>query len=408
MVNLVELTHVVELLDRYASRSIVNKGLRTAGLDRVKLSEMTGFIPYAAEAVLLEAVARAISDRHLGAKIGRDFNYAAYGAYSHFVLGAPDLASALDRGRRALLFIHPGSEIVLRETATHLVVGRNSQGLSVIGHQHLDEGALFVIGHVARHFLGSDWSPDWVEIPNANADGTAELAALLNAPVRIGLQMPSIAIRRTDLLAPNPGLPEQHRTISLKELGALMGIEPAQTMEDTVAQLLHVTFANGPLALFNLAVDSKLRGCDLVRLRVSDLVAGDRARERVSVVQSKTNRPVQFEVSENTRDSIWNWVCCPEMLRCIYLFPSRFHDRPHVSTRQCARLVRKWVAAIGLDPSGYGTHSLRRTKAALIYRKTGNLRAVQLLLGHTKVDSTVRYLGVELEDALSIAEKIDI
>ena len=149
------------------------------------------------------------------------------------------------------------------------------------------------------------------------------------------------------------------------------------------------------LALFNLAIDSKLRGGDLVR-------------ERVSVIQSKTQRPVQFEVSEGTRDSIWNWVCSPAMLAVIHLFPSRFHDRPHVSTRQYARIVRDWVAAIGLDPSGYGTHSLRRTKAALIYRKTGNLRAVQLLLGHTKVDSTVRYLGVELEDALSIAEKIDI
>ena len=162
------------------------------------------------------------------------------------------------------------------------------------------------------------------------------------------------------------------------------------------------------LALFNLAIDSKLRGCDLVRLNVTDLVIGDRVRERVTVVQSKTQRPVQFEVSENTRESIWTWVCRPEMLGCIFLFPSRFHDRPHISTRQYARLVRDWVSAIGLDPSGYGTHSLRRTKAALIYRKTGNLRAVQLLLGHTKVDSTVRYLGVELEDALSIAERIDV
>ncbi len=162
------------------------------------------------------------------------------------------------------------------------------------------------------------------------------------------------------------------------------------------------------LALFNLAIDSKLRGCDLVRLKVAGLVVGDRVRDRVTVIQSKTNRPVQFEVSENTRDSIWNWVCSPEMIGHACLFPSRLHDRPHVSTRQYARLVRDWVSAIGLDPSGYGTHSLRRTKAAQIYRKTGNLRAVQLLLGHTKVDSTVRYLGVELEDALSIAEKIDI
>ncbi|WP_249033541.1 tyrosine-type recombinase/integrase [Marivita geojedonensis] len=161
-------------------------------------------------------------------------------------------------------------------------------------------------------------------------------------------------------------------------------------------------------SLFNLAIDSKLRGCDLIRLKVTDLVVSDRVRERVTVVQSKTQRPVQFEVSENTRDSIWNWICRPEMLGCTFLFPSRFHERPHISTRQYARLVRDWVGAIGLDPSGYGTHSLRRTKAALIYRKTGNLRAVQLLLGHTKVDSTVRYLGVELEDALSIAERIDI
>ena len=115
------------------------------------------------------------------------------------------------------------------------------------------------------------------------------------------------------------------------------------------------------LALFNLAIDSKLRGCDLVRLRVEDLVVGDHVRERVSVIQSKTQRPVQFEVSEGTRDSIWNWVCSPAMLAVIHLFPSRFHDRPHVSTRQYARIVRHWVAAIGLDPSGYGTHSLRRT-----------------------------------------------
>ncbi len=96
------------------------------------------------------------------------------------------------------------------------------------------------------------------------------------------------------------------------------------------------------------------------------------------------------------------------MIGCAFLFRSRFHDRLHVSTQRYAQLIQDWVVAIGLEPSGYGTHSLRRTKAAQIYRKTGNLRAVQLLLGHTKVDSTVRYLGVELEDALSIAESVDI
>ena len=151
------------------------------------------------------------------------------------------------------------------------------------------------------------------------------------------------------------------------------------------------------LALFNLAIDSKLRGCDLVRLRVIDLAVGGRVRERVTVVRSKTKRPVQFEVSESARVHL-ELGTSPELLGCIYLFPSRFHDRPHISTRQYAQLVRGWVEAIGLDPSGCGTHSLRRTKAALIYRKTGNLRAVQLLLGHTKVDSTVRVsLGSNLK-----------
>jgi len=162
------------------------------------------------------------------------------------------------------------------------------------------------------------------------------------------------------------------------------------------------------LALFNLAIDSKLRGCDLVRLKVADLVVGGSVRDRVSVIQSKTGRPVQFEVSVITRKSVLEWVESPAMRGCQSLFPSRFHASQHLSTRQYARLVRDWVSMIGLDPNGYGTHSLRRTKATQIYRKTGNLRAVQLLLGHTKVDSTVRYLGVELDDALSIAEKIDI
>lgn len=162
------------------------------------------------------------------------------------------------------------------------------------------------------------------------------------------------------------------------------------------------------LALFNLAIDSKLRGCDLVRMRVREVMIGANIRDRATVMQSKTQRPVQFEVTENTRKSVLAWASSPEMAGCEFLFPSRFHGRPHISTRQYARLVNYWVRSIGLDPSNYGTHSMRRTKASEIYKKTGNIRAVQLLLGHTKLDSTVRYLGVELDDALSIAEGIDL
>ncbi len=162
------------------------------------------------------------------------------------------------------------------------------------------------------------------------------------------------------------------------------------------------------LALFNLAIDSKLRGCDLVCLRVADVFSAGAVKERVSIVQRKTKTPVCFEICEGTRKSLLQWISHPFMVGHEYLWPGRFHDRPHISTRQYARLLKDWVKSIGLEPSAYGTHSMRRTKVAQIYKKTGNLRAVQLLLGHTKMDSTVRYLGVDLEDALSISESVEI
>jgi integrase len=162
------------------------------------------------------------------------------------------------------------------------------------------------------------------------------------------------------------------------------------------------------LALFNLAIDSKLRGCDLVRLQVDDVCAGGRVRDRGTVIQKKTGRPVQFEITEQTRASIRDWLSKVELRNGRYLFPSRLRARPHLSTRQYARIVHAWVENAGLDSSAYGTHSMRRTKAVQIYRKTGNLRAVQLLLGHTKLESTVRYLGIEVDDALSIAEQVEL
>jgi integrase len=137
------------------------------------------------------------------------------------------------------------------------------------------------------------------------------------------------------------------------------------------------------LALFNLALDSKLRGCDLVRLQVNDVCVGGRVRDRATVIQRKTGRPVQFEITEQTRAAIRDWVANSVPGNGQYLFPSRFHDQPHISTRQYARIVHHWVERAGLDSSAYGTHSMRRTKAAQIYKKTGNLRAVQLLLETT-------------------------
>lgn len=162
------------------------------------------------------------------------------------------------------------------------------------------------------------------------------------------------------------------------------------------------------LALFNMAIDSKLRGCDLVRMKVIDVVASGQIKKRTSVLQSKTQKPVRFEITEGTRQAILRWMEDPIMVGSEYLWPGRFHERLHISTRQYARIVRDWVTSIGLEATAYGTHSMRRTKVTQIYKKTGNLRAVHLLLGHTKMDSTVRYLGVELEDALVISEAIEI
>jgi site-specific recombinase XerC len=143
-------------------------------------------------------------------------------------------------------------------------------------------------------------------------------------------------------------------------------------------------------------------------MKVVDVMASAKIKARASVLQSKTQKPVRFEISEGTRASVANWMEDPLMVGSEFLWPGRFHVSLHISTRQYARIVRDWVGSIGLEVTAYGTHSMRRTKVTQIYKKTGNLRAVLLLLGHTKLDSTVRYLGVELEDALATSEAIEI
>jgi len=159
---------------------------------------------------------------------------------------------------------------------------------------------------------------------------------------------------------------------------------------------------------FNLAIDSKLRACDLVKLKVRDISHGDRVTSRAIVMQQKTGRPVQFEITEQTRKSVTDWIKFCDLKSENFLFPSRIHNSVHLSTRQYARIVNDWVEEIGLDSTNYGTHTMRRTKPTLIYRRTKNLRAVQLLLGHTKLESTVRYLGIEVDDALEMAEQTEV
>jgi integrase len=199
-------------------------------------------------------------------------------------------------------------------------------------------------------------------------------------------------------------------TRSPRYKGRLTGQKPPLKPKDVwaIRILLQIHGKTRDLALFNLAIDSKLRSCDLVALRVNDVLVAESVRERAVIVQQKTGRPVQFELTEQTREAVHAWATQCALHQGGYLFPSRVHTCLHLSTRQYARIVNQWVESIGLDPHKYGTHSLRRTKAALIYKKTGNLRAVQLLLGHAKLESTVRYLGIEVDDALQISEQVEL
>lgn len=191
-----------------------------------------------------------------------------------------------------------------------------------------------------------------------------------------------------------------------RSVGAKRALKPKQIWEIRFYLNQHRRLRDR--APFDLAIDSKLRGCDLVQLKIADLVRGTQIRTRAIVMQQKTGRPVQFELLADTRASLLAWLD----RRCgtidDYVFPSRVDRNGHLSTRQYARLVDEWVTGVGLVSSEYGTHSLRRTKASIIYRATGNLRAVQILLGYTKIDNTVRYLGIDVEDALALAENTEI
>ena len=162
------------------------------------------------------------------------------------------------------------------------------------------------------------------------------------------------------------------------------------------------------IALFDLAIDSKLRACDLLGLIVSDVSNSGQVNRRATVLQQKTRTPVKFEITSRTRKSIEKWIDEADLSSTDFLFPSRQQGSLHLSLRQYSRIVASWVKGAGLDPARYGTHSMRRTKATLIYRQTKNIRAVQLLLGHSKLESTVRYLGIEIDDALALSEQIDV
>jgi len=229
--------------------------------------------------------------------------------------------------------------------------------------------------------------------------------------VKSGLTASGPITGKTQIVSSTANFGHGERTwVSLLNVGKTVGTKRPLTQKQICAIRFYLD-REGRLrdrALFDLAIDSKLRGCDLVKVAIGDLVSGSDVRTRAIVVQQKTGRPVQFELTADVRASLLAWIERRGGTTGDFVFPSRINHANHMSTRQYARLVDEWVTAIGLRRAEYGTHSLRRTKAAMIYRATGNIRAIQILLGHTKIENTVRYLGVDIEDALLLAERTEI
>jgi integrase len=177
--------------------------------------------------------------------------------------------------------------------------------------------------------------------------------------------------------------------------GKLTGAKPPLRPKHvwSIRTKLQVEGRTRDLAMFNLAIDSKLRGCDVVALKVEDVAPSGYSVDRATVRQKKTGQPVRFELTEQTRQAVDDYLRVAGKKPGEFMFTARRGLGRSMTTRQYARLVSGWIANIGLDPHLFGTHSLRRTKATLIYRRTGNLRAVQLLLGHTKIESTCATLA---------------
>ncbi len=190
--------------------------------------------------------------------------------------------------------------------------------------------------------------------------------------------------------------------------GKLVGQKPPLELREIWAIRIQLEHRIKEVALFKLAIDSKLRSCDLAMLRVRDITSGNTILRQAMILQQKTKILVQLEITEQTRDSLSKWIAFQGLSSSDYLFPSCIHDSNHISTRQCARIVHKWVDIIGFNTTLYGTHTMIRTKVTVIYHRTKNLRAIQLLLGHTKLESTVRYLGIEVDDAFEMAEQTEV
>lgn len=266
LINVIELTQVVEMLDEIASPSVVTKALEASNISRSLLTAPSGFIPYRLEAQVVEHVARAIGDPFLGARAAPKFDYSAYAAYARYVLSARDLGTALARGRKTFPLIQPGGEIVLKQADGHVLAGRLSRIGTTIGHHHLDDGALFIIIRVIRHFLGAHWRPAWVEATGKTDARLLYLEDRIGAPVRGASKMPMVALPEQALATPNPHPPNPQDIVTLSDLPVLMGVNPPRNMTDTVEQMIQTNITIGDASEDEVAASMSLGRRTLQRL----------------------------------------------------------------------------------------------------------------------------------------------
>lgn len=245
MVNILEFSQVIELLDEFATPAVVNRALESVDLSRAVLRGAGGFIPYRLEASVVEHVARTLGDMHLGARLAPRFDYGAYKAYAKYVLGAKDLGSGLIRGSRAFALIQPGGEIVIKEKNDHVILGRRSGIGSAVGHFHLDDGAIFILVDVVRFFLGPDWRPIRIGMTGNTPSRTEFLETAIGTPVYSGADMPFVVIRKADLLTPNPHRPDPQDIVTLTDLPVLMRVAPPENMTKLVEQVIQTQIALG-------------------------------------------------------------------------------------------------------------------------------------------------------------------
>lgn len=245
MVNMLEFSQVIDILDEFATPAVVNKALESVELSRAVLRGADGFIPYRLEASVLEHVARTLGDMHLGARVAPRFDYGAYAAYARYVLGAKDLGSGLIRGSRAFFLIQPGSEIVIKEKNHEVILGRRSSIGSALGHFHLDDGAIFILIDVIRYFLGPDWRPIRIGMTGNTPSRAEFLETAIGAPVYSGADVPLVVIRKADLLVPNPHRPDPQDIVTLTDLPVLMRVTPPENMTKLVEQVIQTQIVLG-------------------------------------------------------------------------------------------------------------------------------------------------------------------